>query len=273
MRITKWSNSALTTLQQCGEKFRRRYIEREWTPSSPAAVGGSVVHKMARTSLLRKMEQQQLPSLEEVKDQAATEFRRSWGEGVKLTDEERGETPGAVEARTLDFAVGLSGFHLEHVAPVINPIGVERKIVVKPKDSDLEINGVIDLIDQQPEGEVIRDLKTSKKSPNKDAADKSQQLSMYALIRRAEVGTLPHSLKLDYLVQTPERQERKHVPLSTKRDEGDIVALVARINTATDAVERGVFMPTNPDSWWCSRQYCDYFETCPYVKRTARPTS
>jgi hypothetical protein len=36
-----------------------------------------------------------------------------------------------------------------------------------------------------------------------------------------------------------------------------------------EAVKRGVFVPANPDSWWCSRAYCDYFEDCPYVRRGA----
>lgn len=269
----RWSNSALTTLQQCGEKFRRRYIEREYTPSSPAAIAGGTVHKVARVSLLRKMDHQELPSIEETKDTAATEFDRSWRSGVQLTDDEAGEGIANVEARSKDFAVDLSAFHVGRVAPAINPIGIERKIEVRPKDSDIVINGVIDLIDQTPEGEVIRDLKTTKKSPNKDAAEKSGQLTMYALIRKAEVGTLPASLTLDYLIRTPARAEKSHVALNTTRDEEDLGVLVNRINAGVAAVQRGVFTPTNPENWWCSRNFCEFYGTCVYVRRGDRPTS
>lgn len=268
-QILKWSNSSLTTLQQCGEKFRRRYIERERMPSSASAVAGGAVHKVARTALMRKMTDHTLPSVAEARDLAATEFAAAWREGVQLTPDEIAEGAGSAEGRAKDFAVDLSGYHVQAVAPAINPIGIERKIVVKPKDSDIEINGVIDLIDQRPDGEVIRDLKTSKKSPNKDAADSSQQLTLYALIRKAEVGRLPSSLSLDYLVRTPARGELKHIPLFTVRDEEDVRGVVNRINTAVEAVKRGVFVPANPDAWWCSRSYCEYFATCPYVRRGA----
>lgn len=265
--VLKWSNSALTTLQQCGEKFRRRYIEKERAPSSVSAVAGGTVHKVARTALLRKMTDQTLPSVEEAQDLAADEFEAAWRSGVSLSAEERDQGIDAVHGEAKDFAVDLSAFHVSAVSPAIDPVGVERKITVKPKDSDIEINGVIDLIDRMPEGEVIRDLKTSKKSPNGDAAEKSQQLTMYALIRRAEVGKIPVALALDHLVRTPARREKKHVPQVTFRSEEDLHTLVRRINTAVEAVRRGIFVPANPDSWWCSSSWCEFYATCVYVRR------
>lgn len=269
----KWSNSSLATLQQCGEKFRRKYLERQWSPSSPAALRGTVVHKVARTALLRKMRERALPTVEEAKDLAATEFDLSWKAGVQLSKEEAAEGAAKIEAHSKDFAVDLAGFHVARVAPAIEPVGVERKIIVRPKDSDLEINGVIDLIDRRPEGEVIRDLKTSQKSPSKDAADKSQQLSIYAMIRMAEVGQLPHHLTLDTLVRTPARADKSHVSLDTTRDSEDVNALVNRINTAVEAVKRGVFVPASPTEWYCSAKYCEFFASCVYTRRTERPTS
>lgn len=270
MSTFRWSNSSLSTLQQCGEKFRRRYIEREFTPSSPAAVAGKVVHNSARASLLRKMETRALPSLEETMDRAADDFDNTWRGGVMLSKEEADEGPAKVQARAKDMAVDLSGFHVGRVAPAIEPVGVERKIIVKPRDSDIEINGIIDLIDNTPYGEVIRDLKTSTKSPNANAADTSQQLTMYAMIRMAEVGKLPAALALDYLVRTPEKGLKKHVPLLTTRDGEDVRVLVARINTAVETVKRGLFVPTNPENWWCSAKFCDYYATCVYVRRGNR---
>jgi hypothetical protein len=190
---------------------------------------------------------------------------------VSFESEPTPDGAAAAKAGSKDFAIDLSAFYVEELAPAINPVAVERKITVKPKDSDLEIHGTIDLIDGTPTGEHIRDTKTSEKSPSKDAAEKSQQLTMYSLIRFAEKGELPTGLTLDYLVRTPARAERKHVPLHTTRDQQDVAALVNRINTAVEAVKRGVFMPTNPDNWWCSPQWCDFHSTCVYVRRGARP--
>jgi len=267
----EWNNSALTTLQQCGEKFRRRYIEKERAPSSPRALRGTVVHAVARRGYKRKLETDALPTVEETRDTAATEFDATWRGGVVLSAEEVGRGVATVEAESKDFAVDLSAYHVQTVAPAVHPIGVERKITVKPKNSDLVIHGTIDLIDQTAVGEVIRDLKTTEKSPNARAADESQQLSMYALIRQAEVGRLPKKLTLDFLVRTPVKKKMKHVPLDTTRDAEDVRTMVSRINTAVEAVKRGIFVPTNPESWWCSAQFCDYFNTCPYTRRSERP--
>lgn len=271
-RIRSWNNSALRTLQECGEKFRRKYLEREWTPATPRQLRGTVVHRVATHSLLRKLRERTLPSVEEARDLAATEFDRRWGAGVTLSRDERTAGP-SVAAESKDFAVDLSGYHVRRLAPVITPIGVERQIIVRPQDSDLEIHGTIDLIDQGAAGEVIRDLKTSEKSPPEHAAATSQQLTMYGMIRLAEVGRLPARFALDYLVRTPKRHEQKHVPQETTRTPDDIRALVARLNTAVEAVRRGVFVPANQESWWCSPTYCEYFATCPYPIRASRPAN
>lgn len=265
----KWSNSALSCLQRCGEQFRRRYVEKERVSPSPRMMRGTVVHRVATTSMLRKMEHEDLPTIEEAKDLAATHFEQEWAGGISFEQEPTEESVGAVKAAAKDFAVDLSAFHTETLAPAINPVGVERHITVKPKDSDLVIHGYIDLIDKRPEGEVIRDLKTSEKSPNREAAETSQQLTLYGMIRLAETGEMPTAFTLDYLVRTPARRDRKHVPLTTTRDRGDVVAMVNRINTAVDAVKRGTFVPANPDSWYCSRAWCEFWTTCAYVRRGA----
>lgn len=263
----RWNNSALSCLERCGEQFRRRYIEKERVPPSPRMLRGTVVHRVASASMLRKLETKEIPTVEEAKDLAAARFEAEWAGGVSFEQEPTIEHVAIAKATSKDFAIDLSAFYVERLAPVINPIAVERHITVKPKDSDLVIHGTIDLIDGRPGGEEIRDTKTTEKSPSKDAAHNSQQLTMYSMIRLAEVGQLPAGLTLDYLVRTPARLERKHVPLRTTRDRGDVSAMVNRINTAVEAVKRGVFVPTNPENWWCSRNWCEYYASCVYVRR------
>src|SRR3972149_4666665 len=46
-KFNRWSNSSLTTLQMCAEKFRLRYLERDRRPSGLAAKRGIAVHKIA----------------------------------------------------------------------------------------------------------------------------------------------------------------------------------------------------------------------------------
>lgn len=269
--FVEWNNSALSLLERCGEAFRRRYIQGEIIPPSPRMVRGTAVHRVATLGFLRKVAGEPLPSVEEAKDLAATAFDATWNAGISLSTEEVAEGIGKVQGESKDFAVDLSGFHVERVAPGIHPIGVERKIIVKPKDSDLVIHGTLDLVAATPDGtEVIRDLKTSQKSPNKNAAEVSQQLSMYALLRWAEVGRLPSSLVLDYLIRTPIRQEKKHILLETVRTQENVQTIVNRLNVAVEAVKKGIFIPASPESWWCAKEWCSYWDSCPYVSKGGR---
>ena len=269
----EWSQSALWLVQDCGEAYRRRYLLKERYPSSIRQIRGTVIHAVSHAALARKLSADALPSTEEARDLAADQFDRLLKEGVSYEPEDVAEGIDTVNGRSKDFSIGLSAFHVESVAPTIRPVAVERRITVKPKDSDLTISGKIDLIDASPFGETIRDLKTSEKSPRKDQAEVSQQLTMYAMLRWAEVGTLPRLLALDYLVQTPKDKRESYVPMLTRRSPDDVQSLVNRLNMATEAVKKGVFVPANPDSWRCSPRYCEFYSSCPYVRRSRRPTS
>jgi hypothetical protein len=118
---------------------------------------------------------------------------------------------------------------------------------------------------------VLADNKTSAKSPNKELADVSDQLTAYALLRTAETGSMPDSVRLDYLVRTPSGQT-KHVRLSSTRTMDHLRSLVARLNRATELVQKGVFIPTNPTDPMCSARYCEYFVDCPYTQGRRRTT-
>jgi PD-(D/E)XK nuclease superfamily len=272
--IEEWTNSALMKLERCGEAFRRRYIEGEVIPPSPRMLRGTVVHRIAADALRRKLFTKTLPALEEVRDYAADEFEAQWAGGVSFYDEQPEGGAIVEKARSKDFSIDLSTFYVGSIAPRIDPIAVERRIRVRPRDSDIVISGGVDLIAREapakPDGlatEVIRDTKTTERTPRANAAEVSQQLTMYAMIRHAEIGSLPSRLTLDHLVQTPAARTVRHVPLVTTRTHDDVAALVRRLNTAVHAVERGVFMPAPPDAWYCSPKWCEYYASCVYVRR------
>jgi hypothetical protein len=288
----EWTNSRLTALQDCGEYFRRLYIEADAAPGTLRMHRGSAIHAVAREAHLRQKAaveadpgrplfaalRESLPSKEEAQDLAATAFMQFTGEGVAYTADEQCEAEKALGAAK-DFAVDVASRYVQTVAPTMNPVAVERQITVRPKDSDLVIRGTLDLVTLEPpriydftEGEegvrrrVVRDLKSSTKSPVKTAADTSQQLTFYAMVDGAEQGKLPDALVLDYLVRTPKRQWFNHVPLTTTRTADDIAALVNRLNTAVEAAEKGVFVPATPGlSWRCSPKWCPFWKTCKYV--------
>ncbi|HKM80171.1 MAG TPA: PD-(D/E)XK nuclease family protein [Candidatus Acidoferrum sp.] len=127
-----------------------------------------------------------------------------------------------------------------------------------------------------PTGLVIRDTKTSGKSPTKSymdgnqnggIADDSDQLTTYALASLVLDGRLPNLMALDYLVYTPARHDTKYVPTKTTRDMNDVNTFLNRFSNAVHAYRRGIFVPAKADWWGCSETYCGYWSMCPYAKR------
>lgn len=262
-----WTNSSLTALQDCGEKFRRRYVEREYRPPSTRLLRGTVIHTAVGAAMLRKLKGADLPSVEEVADTAASSFGKAWSEGVALQPDEAELGKDAVRDRVKDMVVNLSVLHRTQVAPTIAPVGVEHRITVKPQDMDITIQGTIDLAAQRPTGVAIHDTKSGEKSPAKDMADDSQQFSMYGLLWLYKTGQLPVDYEQNHLVQTPAKKDLKHVTLNTTRDLEDMRTLVERLNTGVAAVAKGTFVPASPSSWWCDPKWCEFHGDCVYQRR------
>jgi RecB family exonuclease len=272
-----WSNSNISMLMRCPEQFRRAVIEGERRQGTAEQHRGTAVHAVAAEAHTRQLKAKSygadtqselamvLPSIEEARDLAATEFDRVVGsEGVRLLPDESGN-PSVIIGGFKDAAVDLSGFYVKEVAPNVDPVAVEHKVIVKPRDSDIVISGIMDLVSEEPGGKRrIRDVKTGDKTPPGNTADRSPQLDMYAMLHKVETGKLPDGVTLDHVVRTPKMAQMKHVRLDSVRTEADITALVERINIAVETVKRGAFMP-NTNGWHCDRRYCYFFDSCKYV--------
>jgi hypothetical protein len=276
-----WSASSLMTIQLCGEKFRRKHLEKDYRAAGVAAARGIAVNRVKNEAHKRQMfdrdewlgeapklsEAPGTPrALEESKDVASREFEAAVRRGVSFTKDEQSEGTAKVLASFKDAAVALAGLYVSKVAPAMYPVAVERKIFVRPKDSDIQIVGYLDLVRKVEAGEVVPDVKTKDKSPFKNAAAVSSQLTMYAMLRRLEVGALPVSLELIHLVQTP-KEKRTYVDIQeTTRDETDVSLLVRRINVAAESVEKGVFVPADPASPGSPCGWCEFRGDCRFVR-------
>ncbi len=118
---------------------------------------------------------------------------------------------------------------------------------------------------------VVRDTKTSQKSPSADSAEDSNQLVAYSLATLVLDKTLPDEVALDYLVRTPSRHELKYVPRKTTVTMDDVNVFLFRFSRAVHAWhtanKTGAFLPTNSDDWHCSEHFCGFFAQCPAAKR------
>src|SRR5262245_333688 len=120
----RWTNSSLSTLQQCGERFRRKYIEKHYRAPNSRQIRGTIVHRAARMTYQRRLDGVELPTPEELRDVTATEFEKTWNEGHVISAEEESSDVETVKALAKDFAIDLAVHHGVAVAPKISPVAV-----------------------------------------------------------------------------------------------------------------------------------------------------
>lgn len=246
---------------QCGEAFRRRYIEGEIIPPGVAAIVGRATDEAVTRNLEHKMRTRELLSIEEIAETARDGLNQEWEKGVTFQPEEALVGPEKVKGEAVDKAVRLAVLHAKVRAPAIAPTHVQRKWTIELRGYPLDLVGKLDIQEGQ---ETIRDTKTTSKAPATDAAEKSLQLTSYHLAAKVIDGHAPAKVALDFLIDT---QSPRAMTLEATRDDDDYRPLLRRIETLTLAIEKGVFLPLNPDHWACSERFCGYARTCKYFVR------
>jgi len=256
--------SMIGMIYRCPEQFRRRYGARfgwndreEIIPPGVNLIVGSATHKSVEKNLSSKIETGELLPIEQIRDIAHDEAAGAWQQEVRLVDEEM-VNPEQTKGDCIDMAVTLSALHALVLAPIIPVKSVERKWVVTLNDFPFDLGGTWDI--EETTG-AIRDTKTSAKSPSADAADTSEQLTMYSLAKRVCDKEEAPALYLDYLVKT---KTPKVVIQQTTRSEFQQMVMLRRIERAAEIIEKGAFMPANPSEWICSRKWCGYSNTCKF---------
>jgi hypothetical protein len=260
------SISQLNMLSRCGEQYRRRYVLGEKIPPGIALIVGSAVDKAVTLNLQNKMAGHGLLAVDEVADAAAESFEERWNqEEVALCDEELKLGIKQAKGQAHDRSVRLAKLHAQEMAPLIQPTHLQRKVMVELTGYPYDLLGFIDI---QEGTKAIRDTKTSGKTPPKDVADRDDQLTIYAMMTSVVDGVIPEKLSLDYLIDLKTAPVSK--PFITTRTEEDFEPILRRIEAASLALEKGVFIPARESDWWCSERWCGFHSDCKYVKRLRR---
>jgi len=261
------SVSALQMFQRCPQQYEFRYVKGLKIPPGVSQIRGRGFHAGVAHNFRQKVATRQDLPIDEVAGATADEVEIGFAGEVFLLPEERGVGISKLKGQAKDQAVRMTAVHHEKIAPKIQPALVEKPITLRPDPGKFPINimGILDLTDEQ---DVIRDNKTASKTPNQDAAEKSQQLTMYALLFRALTGRKEKAVALDTVVLTAAGNASISLQESI-RDGGDIEVLKQRLEVTVSAIQSGIFPPTNPESWWCSEKWCGYWDgVCPFGKRS-----
>lgn len=254
--------STLNMALRCGEQFRRRYIEGDIIPPSIPAGRGTGVHKANEVNMKQKVESKVDLPTGDLTDAARDGYVHSLKNGVYIPKEEQSEKKKLLNIG-LNDTIRCTEVYSVDVAPKIQPIDVEH-----PFDIDvglpLRLAGRMDYT-ERPE---LGDLKsTSMKWPDGRAQAEIQRI-FYSLAFEKTKGIRP-DFTFHVLIA---RRNREGKPTSTdyqkitlRCTDRDYKVLFAKLRAFVNMLQKGVFLPANPTSWWCSAKWCGYYESCEYV--------
>jgi hypothetical protein len=257
-----WSDSQTGLMERCGIAYERRYVNGERMPSSLPQLRGRVVHEGARITLRSKVETGEPVATEDLVERVDQAYRDGIRKGVQYRpkDEEVGVEKARDDERQI--AHELTRLHAEKVAPLIDPELTEERVVLGKSESlPIDLVMVLDVVEKDGS---IRDLKTAAKKPDDSVAALSRQLGTYQLGRLAQ-GAPPPYLKIDTLVRRDSGSTDSYLAIAKPFDSSELTDLVRRHRRAYDTAQAGAFMHASDMSWWCSRNACEYADTCPFV--------
>jgi len=189
----KLTVSQLTSLSQCGELFRQKHIHKIRTAPNYSLILGRAVDSTVMLDLAYKVRTGELLPIDEITDLTKASVEDIiLQDGISLTEAEVGKGMNRVRAELTKEAVQMAHLHHCYIAPLLEPTKVQREF-------EVEIAGhtVTGRMDIQEGSRSVRDLKVSGRSPSSDEADRSLQLTVYAMACAQLDGRIPDHLYLD----------------------------------------------------------------------------
>lgn len=248
------SVSQLNTFSQCQGRWFFRYHPDFLlkTPPNAYLTQGQAVHKAQEVNYLQKIESREDLPVDDVCEACADEFQRR-APDTEWADKDPGQY--------LDQSVALAKLYHTVVAPDVQPVGVEE-----PIDVPLCGTNLIGFMDVRQAGDIIRDTKTTGKTPKASIFNDSLQLAGYDYAHRVIHNRPPSQMVLDYLVTT---KTPKYDPRSGVKTEEEIQrflyvanAAISRMNLIYGAWEKNLPVLCEPGFYGCSPEWCGYWDIC-----------
>ncbi|WP_051485555.1 RecB family exonuclease [Nocardioides sp. J54] len=241
------SPSRVADFLNCPLQYRFRSIDRLPEPPSPAAVRGTVVHRVLEQLF-------DLPAAERTPERAETMLEPAWAElqevepaVASMFPEDGPEIVGWLASCREVLARYFSLEDPRRLEPA------ERELYVETlTDSKLLLRGVIDRVDVAPDGAIrVVDYKSGASPHVMFEAKALFQLRFYALVLWRMRGVVPKVLQLVYLGNSE--------VLTYEPDEQDLLATERKVLAVWDAIRAATelreFQPRKgAGCTWCSHQ-------------------
>lgn len=251
MSLETLSPSRASDFKVCPQLFKFRAIDHLPEPSTIHQARGTTAH-LALERLYDLPAPQRTPeALLELFRGAWTELRSSEN-FTELFDSLEEEREWGVESLTL-----LHNYFALEDPTAVSPL--ERELDMLEDLGGITIRGILDRIDELPDGSlVITDYKTGKAPPERYALPAFFALKIYALLIRNQTGRTPVEVRLLYL----NGPTMYRLPVDDQQLDAMDRQLRALWNAINRALERNQF-PPRPGRLcdWCSFQdMCPAFQ-------------
>lgn len=260
-----WSRSDTDQFARCEQWWYFRKVEGLIIPPGFSAHRGGAVHVAERVDMQRKMDMETGIEIEEMQDIAASEFeRRVRMEGVFVPSNEEADTQ-TLFGKEKDRAVRAAALYGTEVSPLISkPRAVEQTLMLDLPFLPVPLTATVDLVYQQNGGAMISDLKTKTRRPTVAEAHQQLQPVFYKLLWE-QTQLESAAFEYHYLITTSKESLTETIRRTV--EETETVALLARIHQQLETIQRGDFRGASPGVWWCSRNWCGYWDICPWVRK------
>jgi putative RecB family exonuclease len=240
------SPSRASDFKVCPQLFKFKAIDKIEVPPTVYQARGTTAH-LALQWLF------DLPAKERTPETLYELFRKAW---VELRDDEFPALFEDVEAERswgMESLEVLSNYFLVEDPSRLEPL--DRELDMTADLGEMTIRGILDRMEEEPDGLVITDYKTGKAPPERYAIPAFFALKIYALLIRQRTGRTPVRLKLMYL-NGPTVYE---IPVSDPQLDATQRKLEALWQAINRAIVRNEF-PTRPGRL-CD--WCQYRDICP----------
>lgn len=213
---------------------------------------GRATHEAVETNYRQKLLTETDLPIEQVVDAFSDAYDREVSD-IEDPDEDTGKAK--------DQGVGLTKLYQRQVAPTVQPEMVEEPVAFEV--NGIPYSGYIDLVADNR----IRDLKTTNRTPPREAPGRTHQLVGYALGYRHATGKIEDGVQLDYLIRT---KKPGYLPITGTVDDHAIASYAQVVTQVSTAIEQGTFLPNgligNPPA--CS--WCGFKTFCPAYRGTQK---
>jgi len=244
--LTSLSPSRASDFKRCPQLFKFTSIDRIETPPNLYQARGTTAH----LALERLFD---LPAAERTAERLYDLFREAW------QDLKPEEFPELFETEEEERQWGIESLEiLANYLKVEDPTSFDplaRELDMSQDVGEMTIRGILDRMDETPDGLVITDYKTGKAPPERYALPAFFALKIYALLIRIREGRTPDALRLIYL-NGPTVYE---LPVNDQQ----LDAIERQLSALWTAIERAIDTERFPTRTGPLCDYCSYRDICP----------